>query len=240
MDRRQFIKVCGGVSAACAGAQTGLIQPAFSAELMTYQKVKLVDDQGKPLQAKSLTTTEAYVFHYPMQGTPCFLINLEKPAGGGVSLKTQSGEDYTWKGGAGPENKIVAYSAICTHQLAYPGKAISPITYNTQKSAAAGGASGMIVCCAHITAFDPAQGGKVVLGPPPLPQPLATIQLEHDAATDELYATGVYGGTVYDDFFTAFKVQLNEEFGRGAYKKEVADTAAAVPLSKYTTVALSC
>jgi Rieske Fe-S protein len=236
MDRRDFIKVCGGVSAACAGMQAGFIRPSFSGELVTYQKAKLVDAQGNPLKAKSLVTSEAYIFNYPMASTPCFLINLETAPTGNVKLTGSSGE-YTWKGGVGPDKKIVAYAAICTHQLLYPGKSSSLINYTSQKSDAAG-KGGVIVCCAHLSVFDPAQGAKVLAGA--ASQPLAAIQLAYDAATDELSATGVYGGTVYDDFFKAYKGELNEQYGRGAFKKEVAGTATAILMSKFSSGVVSC
>jgi hypothetical protein len=65
-------------------------------------------------------------------------------------------------------------------------------------------------------------------------QPLASIRLEYDPASDELYAKGVYGGARFDDFFKAYKKELMEEYGPGAARREVADTAKTVPMSEYT------
>ncbi len=54
----------------------------------------------------------------------------------------------------------------------------------------------VITCCSDRSVYDPSAGARVVAGP--APQPLATILLEHDAATDELVATGTFGGEMFE------------------------------------------
>ena len=229
MDRRSFIKICSAV------AVTGTLAPCFvrqtqAAELMTFARVKLVDTLGQAIKASTLNGTDAYIFNYPYVSTPCFLINLGKSVIKN-KLITSDGAEYEWRGGVGSNKSIVSYSAICSHQLAYTGKDVSLITYNTQKSEIAGRAN-VITCCAHNSVFDPAQGAKVLSGP--ATGPLSSIALEHDTATDELYAAGVYGGLLFDDFFKAYKIQLNAELGPGKAKELVTNTAKVIPFADYT------
>ena len=165
------------------------------------------------------------------------MISLPDAAPAGAPLKTTEGEEYSFPGGVGAKKNVVGYMAVCTHQFAYPKKSESQLSYNPGNSEVAGRA-GVITCCAHNSVYDPAVGGKVLGGK--TPQPLPGIRLEHDAATDELYATGVYGADLVEDFFKKFKAKLNAELGFGKYKEEVTGSAQAVPLSKYSASADSC
>ncbi len=229
MDRRRFMKVCGASAVAvAAGAHTRLV---YSSTARDYAKVKLVDADGQALKAASLSQAEAYVFGYPYAGTPCFLISLPTEARTGAALKTQEGEEYTFQGGVGPNRNIVAYLALCTHQMAHPEKGGSQMSYSPGNSETSGRAT-TITCCAHNSAFDPANGGTVITGK--ATQPLPAVRLEHDAATDELYATGLHGADLIDEYFKKFKAKLNKEFGIGLYREEPANTVKTVLLSKYS------
>ncbi len=236
MDRRSFIRTCTGTIAGAAVAGNLIERLANAGDLMTYTKSHLVDADGKPLKASTLTTAEAYFFNYPMKSAPCLLIKLGSAAGP-TDLKTQAGEAYSWQGGVGPAKDIVAYSAICSHQLAYPMKAATVVAYSADQSELAG-RKGVITCCAHNSVFDPAKGGAVTYGP--ATQPLAAIKLEYDPSDDSLYATGVYGGTLFDDFIKSYKGDLMEEFGRGEYKKPTDANVKTVPLSKYSDAVVTC
>jgi arsenite oxidase small subunit len=235
MDRRSFIKICSAL------AMTGSLSPCLSrqshaAELIAYPRVKLVDAIGGGIKSRTLLSNGAYIFHYPYIGTPCFLINLERSTDKNT-LIDRNGSEYEWQGGVGSNKSIVSYNAICSHQLAYAGKEVSLISYNPQKSEIAGRA-GVITCCAHHSVFDPAKGAKVLSGP--ATGPLSSIALEHDTVSDELYAVGVYGGALFDDFFKAYKIQLNEEFGRGKAKELVTNTVQVTPFSSYTKAGIQC
>lgn len=237
MDRRRLIKICS-VTAALAGLQGGALGSANAAELKEYKRVKLVDDKGQAIKTKTLSTKEAYIFNYPFKGTPCFLINLESKAVGGEKLTADSGE-YTWDGGVGPDARVVALTAICAHQLAYPSKDHTSISYYPPGGNPDAEKSGQIVCCEHARIFDPAHGGKMVAHNKQT-QPLASIRLEYDAGKDELYATGVYGAQRFDDFFKAYKQELIDEYGPGVAKQEATDSATVVLLSKYSAVRDRC
>ena len=215
------------------GLEARYTSAANSGEAAAYNRVKLVDEKGQPIKAKNLTTKEAYIFNYPYKGTPAFLINLPATPQTGITLQADSG-DYVWRGGCGPDGRVVAVTAICAHQLSYPTKDHSPINYYATEPSEDAGKTGVIVCCEHDRIYDPAQGGKMTATSKKATQPLAAIDLEYDPATDELYAKGVYGGARFDDFFKAYKRELMEAFGPGVANEPVADTSAVMLMSQFS------
>src|SRR3954463_9740413 len=118
MDRRSFIETCTS-GAVCAAAASALTALAADAKPKAYARALLVDDQGAPLKASKLKALTNYVFDYPFEATPVFLLDLVKPALP-QALSTRDRDAYAWPGGVGPRRSIVAYSAICAHQLVYP------------------------------------------------------------------------------------------------------------------------
>lgn len=211
MERRDFIGACAAAAAALSARQAFSVQnlkPRF------YERVRLVDEQGGPLRAAALAVRENYLFHYPFEGTPCFLLNLGRPAVENVALKTENGSGYVWPGGVGPQRAIVGYSAICTHRMTYPTRQISFISYRDESTASRISRPRTIHCCSEHSEYDPAAGGRVLGGP--APQPLAAILLEHDPASDALYAVGTLGGEMFDAFFKQFEFKLALDYGAGA------------------------
>jgi Rieske Fe-S protein len=232
MQRRQFIQAC-----AMSAVATSL--PALSqenAKPRLYGRARLVDGSGKPLQARALAANRNYIFHYPFAGTPCFLLNLGRPIKAGASLKTADAKSYQWNGGVGPGNSIVAYSAICAHKLTYPTRDISFISYRPEASVQNKFAQ-VIHCCSEHSQYDPAEGGRVVAGP--APQPLAAILLEHDKASDALFAVGTLGGEMFNEFFSKFDFKLALEHN-GAAKKTVADRIVVSELTQYCRQQVKC
>src|SRR4051794_36351881 len=116
MQRRQFMAACAGCAA--FGAARALKSGELRSRL--YSRVRLIAEHGQPLRAAGITVGTNYIFHYPFEGTPCFLINLGEPTHQDVSLRSEDGSTYRWPGGIGPQRSIVAYSAICTHRMTYP------------------------------------------------------------------------------------------------------------------------
>jgi Rieske Fe-S protein len=233
MERRHFVKLC-----AASPAALGLPGTAQAATLKTrmYARTQLVDDRARPLRSDSLRVGVNYVFDYPFASTPCFLLRLAKPPGGGIDLRTESGLAYRWEGGAGPERTIVSYSAICAHKLTYPTRQVSFIGYRDAPSPVAGGGK-VITCCSDRSVYDPAAGARVVSGP--APQPLATILLEHDAKKDEYFAVGTFGGEMFEAFFEKYAFRLELEMGRRA--RAAADGTSAVrELAHYSAQWAQC
>jgi arsenite oxidase small subunit len=205
MQRRDFIKFC-----AASAAATGTPGLAADATPSFYGRAQLVNEGGAPLRAAALPVDRNLIFHYPFSSTPCFLLNLGRPAKASARLQTADRRNYEWKGGVGPKRSIVAYSAICAHQLAYPTREISFISYRTEKSPR-NRLGNVIHCCAEHSQYDPAEGARVLAGP--APQPLAAILLEHDARTDELAAVGTLGGELFNQFFAKYELKLRLEGG---------------------------
>ena len=206
MQRREFVTFCAA-SVATTGSP---VLAAADATPTFYGRVKLIDDDGAPLKAAAVPAERNLIFHYPYTATPCFLLNLGRPVKASVRLATADRRAYEWQGAVGPQRSIVAYSAICAHQLAYPTKEISFISYRTEKSPR-NRLGNVIHCCAEHSQYDPAQGARVLAGP--APQPLAAILLEHDAKTDHLTAVGTLGGEMFNQFFAKYQIKLSLEGG---------------------------
>ncbi|HXZ93507.1 MAG TPA: (2Fe-2S)-binding protein [Burkholderiales bacterium] len=227
MERRDFIKLCaGGASLFAAGA----------AQARFYGRALLVDERGAPLRAAAIPPERNLVFNYPYAATPCFLLNLGRPAPAAVRLATTDGRGYEWQGGVGPARSLVAYSAICAHKMAYPTRQISFISYRAEASGPNRHAH-VIHCCSEHSQYDPAAGGRVVAGP--APQPLAAILLEHDAAHDALYAVGTLGGEMFDAFFAKYGFRLAMEYGPAA-QRAAGGTATVFPLEDYCRQQVKC
>jgi arsenite oxidase small subunit len=235
MDRRYFVKLCGSALAlATAGRRVGAGAPAA---FTPYERVKLVNADGSTLTAGGLVEDESYVFFYPYVGTPCYLIRLGVDTEA-QTLRTADNAAYDWAGGTGPDGRVVAFSAICTHLMTHPTREISFINYHTEADNLSGRPRA-ISCCAHGSVFDPSRGARVVSGP--ATQPLTAIALEHDPASGELYAIGTYGAEVYDAYFKAFRTELRRAFGRGGRAREpVAGTAEVEVLKDFTANKIQC
>ena len=231
MERRGFIKLCAASAAVLAAPEV-----AADAQARFYSRARLVDEKGVPLRAAAIPASRNLIFHYPFAATPCFLLNLGRPAKGSAMLKTVAGEPYEWKGGVGAERSVVAYSAICAHRLAYPTRDITFISYRSGKSAS-NHIGSVIHCCAEHSQYDPAEGARVVAGP--APQPLAAILLEHDSSTDELHAVGTLGGEVFSEFFEKYAFRLSLEHGAGV-RTPVSGACAVQDLESYSRQQMRC
>jgi Rieske Fe-S protein len=150
---------------------------------------------------------------------------------------TERGESYVWPGGVGPKKNLVAYSAICAHKLAYPSSQVSFISFRDKPSPLSP-TGNVIGCCADKSAYDPFNGAKVLGGP--APQPLATILLEHDAKTDEIYVTGTFGGEKFDEFFQKYAFKLSLEKGGSRAQEKVAVNTVLRDLAAHSAQTAQC
>lgn len=235
LTRRRFVHLCSAAAAWLGTPAAAEREPATA-----YADVALVDRHDIPLTIDTLEPEREYLFFYPYVSTPCFLLRLDQPTRP-AALRTADGRDYRWPGGVGAEHRVVAFAAICSHQLTYPSRQVSFIGYRREPVSFFDGRrtirrASVIQCCAQRSVFDPATGARVLAGP--APQPLAGIAL----ATDDdgaLRAFGVYGGTVYRRFFEYFAFQLELEFGSG-YREPVTGRAVVMSSEAYTRQWIQC
>jgi arsenite oxidase small subunit len=234
MQRRAFIKICAATAA--IGAESVLaakdLKPRF------YSPAQLVDEHGQPLQAASLVAGRNYIFHYPFESTPCFLLNLGRPTGQNVRLATEDGSTYQWPGGVGPNQSIVGYSAICTHRMTYPTRQISFISYRTRSTASNITRPDVIHCCSEHSEYDPSSGARVVSGP--APQPLSAILLEYDRHSDALNAVGTLGGELFNAFFSKFEFKLSLDYGGNRIRNRVSGHSVVTELQNFCKQQVKC
>lgn len=240
--RRNFVKLCASVVTMVTANPQSLARAG--SEVRPYRRVQLVDGKGQPLRSRELVVGENYLFHYPYMATPCFLVDIGRATVAGASLKTEEGAAYRWQGGTGPQRSIVAFSAICAHKMTHPARAVSfinyrhkPVQFNDKNDTSAKRAH-LIYCCSEKSVYDATDGARVLGGP--APQPLAAIGLEYDAKQDVLYATGVYGGALFDKFFEKFRTRLELEYLTSNIRDEVVGTTSVLPLTEYCRTQVLC
>jgi arsenite oxidase small subunit len=234
MERRKFVKAC---AAACAlGAPDGFaasdLKPRF------YERARLVGYGGQPLRAAGIVAGRNYIFHYPFEATPCFLLNLGRPTVVDVQLKTENGAAYRWPGGVGPNHAVVGFSAICAHRMTYPTPQISFISFRGRSPSPASTHPNVIHCCSEHSEYDPALGARVVGGP--APQPLSAILLEYEERSDGLYAVGTLGGELFDAFFAKYEFKLALDYGAGSVRRPVAGRTVVKELEQFCKQQVRC
>ena len=237
MKRRQFTRICSSIVIAAGSVPTALMAGNHG---VSYQRSLLNNRSSGALKTEQLVIGEPYLFFYPFVTTPCLLVKLAKS----ISLIEQPGTE-SWRGGVGPENSIVAYSAICSHKMSHPAKEISfinyrhdPINYFSHEEGKSIKQAGLISCCSERSVYDPSQGAKVLGGP--APHPLAAIELEYNEASDELVATGSFGTDMYDRFFDKFGFRAAMEHKISDPKTPAGEKVDVVKLADYTRQTIKC
>lgn len=242
LKRRGFVKICAS-AVASVSASPGLLASTEQA-INRYNRVKLVGPDDAPLSLGGLAVGETYVFNYPYITTPCFLLNLGKPAVDDRPLETEAGEKYIWQGGIGPHRSVVSFCAICAHKMSHPAKSVSFINYRHEEVSfkddkeRTARRPQVIYCCSEKSVYDPAKGARVLGGP--APQPLTAILLEHDERDGAIYAAGTYGGEMYRKFFDTFAFRLALEHGTSDVQRKSADFATVMTITQYTRRQMLC
>jgi Rieske Fe-S protein len=237
MKRRDFVKACAATAILVHQNPMALANTNGTGQL--HQAVRLVDSAGNPIRPGDLEPHANYVFRYPYDCTPCFLLNLNRPTEANVPLRTESGENYVWQGGVGPNRSIVAYAAICTHRLTHPTEHVNFIAYRQSRNPEADPSANRIVCCMEYSSYDPARGAAVTSGP--APSPLTGILLEYDEQSDELMAVGTTSDDVFNRFLSQFEMQLELSYGSlSKARAPVKDYAVVMPLDEYTKNDMPC
>ena len=175
-SRRNFLKgalgvgavlVVGGVAAVTKSLWTPTSAPTNSSP---FPRVKVA-------KVSSLAAVTPAVFNYPLDDEPNVLVKLGQKAEGGV----------------GPDGDIVAFSVICQHLgcvVGFQAPGSSPTCNSSYKAAGPVG-----YCCCHGSAYDLADGAKVIGGP--APRPLPQVTLEFDSSTGDIYAVGMGPPTIF-------------------------------------------
>ena len=234
MDRRCFLGSCTAGAAGLSAAATFSVLAA-DARPREYARALLVNERGEPLKAAELKPQVNYVFHYPFEATPVFLLDLGKPVAPNT-LRTQERSSYSWPGGVGPRRSVVAFSAICAHKLVYPTRDVSFISFR-KKRAVRGVQDGLIHCCAEHSQYDPARGAEVLSGP--ARQPLCAVLLAHDATADSLTAYATLGAELFDEFFRKYEMKLSLDVGPKA-RNAVAGQSVVRELEKFCKNPVQC
>ncbi len=241
-SRRRFVKICAAAAAAVTTSSCLLTRETET--LQQFPRVRLVDHKGSPITVDQLEVGRSYIFHYPYVCTPCFLLNLDRPANGGTELRTENGDYYNWQGGVGPQHSVVAFSAICAHRMNYPAPQVSFINYRHNKTTfrdmdeQMAEQSHVIYCCSEYSVYDPTEGARVLGGP--APQPLAAIKLDYADDSDTLNAVGAYGGQLFDQFVEKFALRLTLELGREDIDTLISGKTKVYPLDVYTRNQVLC
>ncbi|MCX7760157.1 MAG: Rieske 2Fe-2S domain-containing protein [Hydrogenothermaceae bacterium] len=240
MNRRDVIKSCSmfavGTMFNLINFEDVLASDSDKGSYKVYKKTLLVKEDGTPLKESDIQPYTAFLFFYPFKSTPCYIINTGhevKP----VEVKLKDGKSYKFAGGIGSKKSIVAYSAICPHQWSYPTKDFSLLNYYspTEKSETTG-KSGVIQCCAHISVFDPTNGGTVLEGPAEFP--LAAVVLQEE--NGNLYAVGILGKDQFNEFFDLYKSDMIEQFGSLEKAKEELDKTVVMEVGKHVKEQIKC
>ncbi len=190
----KLLAVAGLVGAGAGGLIGGTLQfvqpPTIG--ISSYPKVQLIDTDGSPLTVAkveseyNVETSELYLFYYPLENEPNFLLNLY-PASG-TPNGSNGAENVPY--GIGTHQSIVAYSAICQH-LGCPAPAIAFYPPGTCPETP-GGHTFYIHCSCHGSTYDVTNSAANLTGPAVLPLP--QVLLETDAAGN-IFANGMRPGS---------------------------------------------
>ena len=229
--RRDLMRQAACVAGAWAASRA--LPVVAAGDELRHPRSRLVDANGGPWLARQIKPGEAYLFNYPFTVSPVFLIAFEREVKA-AELVTEDKQRYAAPAGVGPNQSIVAFSAICAHKLVYPTPALSFIGLRKGNGAEP---AQVIHCCGDNSRYDPAQGARVIGGP--APQPLAAVLLEWDAKSDELHAVGTRGGEMFKAFFDKYAMKLELETGSSMQKPSGA-TVAVRPAASYSKQWQTC
>lgn len=264
MDRRHFTRLCSSLVAGASALSLGLHHRKAVAQDTggeDYPPCALLNGDGQAVTVSSLAEGSSNIFTYPYKTTPCFLLrlspanvdrNLFADAADNSGTTTDSdekvltdskGNSYKWKGGVGPDQSIVAFSAICTHKMSHPAKPVSHLNFRPEEKVirnAAGNtakASELIYCCSEHSVYDPAAGAKVLSGP--ASQPLAAIELAVNER-DEIQVTGTYGSNMFEVFLEKFGFRQAIEQGIADPYELIGESSEITEAEQYSKLQILC
>ena len=216
--KRNFLKAMIVISAgaAVAGVVKGLVSNIIPPPtgLTAFPTLTLVDsDTGLPIHTSDIkvNSTRAYVYYYPLQNDPNFLIRLGDQHNNDVKVVSKpvkvpaTGRVFTSAAGVGPYGSVISSSAICQHlgcippiiHYYTPGTPIPgpPTLITAQQNAQNGMLTGYVHCNCHGSTYDPYNGFAVVTGP--TVHPLPNTILEYESVSDTYKVKSMVGPTIY-------------------------------------------
>jgi arsenite oxidase small subunit len=167
-DRRMFVR---GVLVGSAIVFTGSVLGLGRYTVPTAPSVQAFP-RLLVVHASDLQTGQPQQYKYPLTNQPCIIVKVGQKA----------------KFGVGPNQDIVSFSNICQHL---------GCIYNYSSTATCAGQPPFPGghCPCHGSHYNFLDDGKVVCGPAPRPVP--RVILEYDPSTDEIWAVGMGGPTVF-------------------------------------------
>jgi Rieske Fe-S protein len=186
--KRSTLKLAliGGVLALSGAGVASFLRFAVPppAGTASYPKVQLQYDDGSPVLASTYrypsSSNSLIIFDYPLDNEPNLLLNLPSAAPGGV----------------GPNQSLVAFSAVCQHLGCTPPF----ISYYPPGACGSfNGGAAFIHCVCHGSTYNPsvaAPGGGASIITGPAQSPLPQVTLQWDPTTDEVFAVGAIGPPV--------------------------------------------
>ena len=154
LTRREFIRMgCTAIS----GSMAVGMAPALSAAGL--QAAPPGNYPAVDIAALATINVDMPIpFTYPDTNSPAVLLRLRQPAPGGV----------------GPNNAIVAYSALCTHKGCH-------VAFRPERK--------LLICPCHWSSFDPAKSGQMVIGQGSQALPQIALRVQGT----RVQATGITG-----------------------------------------------
>lgn len=156
-SRRDFLKTGGAAGAVTASVSW--VAPAAAQNAEGAGGATLAYPSKVVAMLDGLTVNQPLSFSYPDPSSPCILLKLGTPV----------------PGGAGPEQDLVAYSALCTH-MGYP------VSYHAE--------SRTFRCPGHFSIFDPEKSGQQVCGQATEALPHIELAVAEDGS---ISAVGIQG-----------------------------------------------
>jgi len=231
MERRHFTKLCTGLVAGAANLHAHGSTPGGPTKKYTKSALVLADQT--PVNINMLKAGESLIFSYPYACTPCFLLRLS----------TQASASDNWPGGIGDDHSIVAFSAICSHKMSHPAKPVSHINYRpdvvifNDNKGEAQSRTQLISCCSEHSIYDPADAGRVLSGPAPMP--LAAIEIQEDS-NGNISAIGSIGEDQYRRFLEKFSFRLAMEYKVDDVWQAAGEKTIATPADNFSQQRIRC
>ena len=187
---------------------------------------------------KAIPANRNLIFHYPYAVDALLPAQPRQAGEGSAQLKTADNAAPTsGTAASAPARSIVAYSAICAHQLTYPTRDISFISFRAEKSARNRHRQRDPL----LLRAQPVRPGRRRRACSPArrrsrwPRSCSSTI----AKTDEIHAVGTLGGEMFNEFFAKYEFRLALEHG-GAPRRPVAGTRVVHELDNYCKQQVKC